>query len=199
MEGNRPQNADEVKPPRKSRFLHGCLIGAGLVVLMVTAAVLWLVWVAGAFDKGIELMNQARYEEAEKEFLAYQSRIFWEDATCWHNIGICRARRGKMQDAKEAFRKALAIDPKQLESRRAMVACYTLEGQWKDALREVEILLEQTPDDSDARSVKQLLEMGKLIDPKGDFIKNFARQTLGVDTEQLEKEESDDEDELEEE
>jgi Flp pilus assembly protein TadD len=88
-------------------------------------------------DYGLALFRLGRYRDAEPEYLA-AIKLAPPDklAAGWHNYGILLSRTGRSDDALDAFRRAVALDPKQPELRFDLARCLANRGDRDGAVSE---------------------------------------------------------------
>src|SRR4030095_6005005 len=67
----------------------------------------------------------------------------------WSNVGLCLMETGKFKDAREAFRRAIALDPKP-DYMPNVAAAYSMDGNYVEATRWCKRALEKAPEHSAA-------------------------------------------------
>jgi tetratricopeptide (TPR) repeat protein len=74
------------------------------------------------------------------------------------------------EDAIRDYRRALARDPEDFDSRHALASCYRSLGRWEDALAEFELLLEADPQDPFIRRslAEARFRLGRFVDAARD-------------------------------
>ena len=100
-----------------------------------------------ANNLGIAWMDQLKFEEASKEFLKL-TQIDPEFVPGWVNLGLAYLYLKDSSDkARNAFEKALELDPNQIQSHYAMGLLYRLENQPDKAIQAFTKVHEQDPED----------------------------------------------------
>jgi len=82
------------------------------------------------------LMNAGRFEEAGKA-LAVHLSDHADDAVAWNNRGVCLAKRGLWKDAVEAFRKAVALDPRDAGAHNNLAVALAATDRSDEALKRI--------------------------------------------------------------
>ena len=83
------------------------------------------------------LMRAGRFEEAEKSLSDHLSD-HPEDSAAWNNRGVCLARRDLWKDAVDAFRKAVAFDPRDAGAQNNLAVALAATGKGVEALRRIQ-------------------------------------------------------------
>lgn len=101
--------------------------------------------------------------EEEERLYRQASGLCEQMAEAHHNLGVVLERRGKLDEAAEAFKKALTVreDP---SSRLALASTYVGLEQFEDAEREYQRVLDDTP-----RNIAALQGMAVTREKKGDL------------------------------
>ena len=92
-----------------------------------------------------------RWELAEKAFEEY-TRIIPDDPNPYDSYAELLLKRGKLDQAIESYRRALAIDSGFIASYLGLATCFMLKGDYGAAHRELDVLLERATDDSQRRA-----------------------------------------------
>lgn len=121
-----------------------------------------MVQAARGLQEGAELAAQDRFPEARARFLE-STRLDDENATAWANFGGAALEMGDMADAEAALRKALALEPENIEANYNFGAWLAAQNRDAAALDHLE------------RSLTLLL--------RGDAPPVFDRQVLLADLE----------------
>jgi Flp pilus assembly protein TadD len=102
-----------------------------------------------AYDAGNDAVKQRDIARAEA---LYREAVQRDPGYCdaMDNLGLLLRRQGKVDEAMEWYHKSLAIQPKNPVARTNLAMALRVRGRLDDSLRELEILLEQDPDDAEA-------------------------------------------------
>src|SRR5262249_4960602 len=73
-------------------------------------------------------------------------------ARLWVNLGACRHRAGMFEAAREAFERALSLDPDATDAQVNLAASLTAEARYAEALPLLERALARSADDAQARA-----------------------------------------------
>ena len=110
-----------------------------------------------------QLSRARRFDEAEKEFLAYLKRRP-DDVTAVVGLGRNAFQNGDMDGAAKYFEAALKIDPRQPEALKELAQNDLRSGRFAQACRRFEVLTQMEPYDHEIRySYAQTLKLA------GDF------------------------------
>lgn len=104
------------------------------------------------FDEGMRLLEAGpkRYEKARVEFVA-ATELDDKLYEAWHNIGFVDARLGRWETAKDAFERALALQPGSRKSVLGLGEALRALGRARDAQAIYAARLKADPDDVDLR------------------------------------------------
>ena len=116
------------------------------------------------FEEGLRLMHRGNALEGAAEQFTKAVRADQKLFEAWHDLGVIRARQGQWDEAADALRAALALQP---ASRRTLVALGEVLGRigaWGDAAQIYGERLAADPKDDDLRlrHIQALREAGKL-------------------------------------
>ena len=82
------------------------------------------------------LMRAGRFEEAEASLAAHLSD-HPKDAVAWNNRGVCFAKRNSWKEAVDAFRKAVAIDPRNAGSQNNLAVALAGADRIDEAMKRI--------------------------------------------------------------
>lgn len=102
-----------------------------------------------AVEEATELLHEERYVEALSEL----KRVLDADprnAYAYHFTGVALFECGEVEPARDAYRASLVLAPKHLGSRIGLCHCERKLGNFRDAIKEGMVALEQAPTDGDA-------------------------------------------------
>jgi tetratricopeptide (TPR) repeat protein len=118
-----------------------------------------------ATDRAIELINTT-VPDAKKKPFHYEL------------VGNVYGRAGRSQDAEAAFKKALQLDPTRIEAKASLASEYINQKRFDDALKQLDDLLKQTPNNAGAFTIR-----GMVLQTKGDSsgAKDSYEKALSVD------------------
>ena len=120
-----------------------------------------------AYQKGMQLLRQKRYDEALEQFRLVE-RETPQSPQGPSGQGIALAIMGKPEEAIQALKKALGIDPSYWVARRELGVVYWSQGLKDQAARELQPVVERHPDD----------EAGNVILGQYEFGQNHYPQAL---------------------
>ena len=118
--------------------------------------------------------------------LTYSRNIVWKDVvSMWkdvaekspgnprahYNLGLAYAERGRLDEAKKEFEKALELDPSHAKARNNLGLIYDQQGRSEDAIREFHLALKLNPDNADVHYNLGLIygRQGRLNDAIMEF------------------------------
>jgi tetratricopeptide (TPR) repeat protein len=88
--------------------------------------------IRGAFDQGVALSNEGKYDEAIAKF----NEVLVEApkcVECYNNIGTNYSRKKEFEKAEEAFKKALEIDPASADAYNGLASAYNGQKKFDEA------------------------------------------------------------------
>lgn len=98
------------------------------------------------YQKGMRLLHEKRYAEALEQFRLLEKETP-QSSQGLSGEGIALALMGKPEEAIEALKKALAIDPNDWVARRELGIVYWSQGLTQEAAQELEPVITLHPDD----------------------------------------------------
>ena len=101
-------------------------------------------------DKGLRLAQAGNLPEAEIE-LRIAVQVVPDDAGFLSNLGTILAMERKLEDSTGVFERALRVDPKDVTTRRYLAANLWQLHRYPEAKRNLEIILNQAPNDKESR------------------------------------------------
>jgi tetratricopeptide (TPR) repeat protein len=139
-------------------------------------------------ERGLQLLNSGRLDDAEQEFLA-ALRTLPSHAYTYLMLGMVYDKRGDVARAIEAYRSALAYRPRYVDARLRLGLAYQAAGRSDEALAEFDRALKDDPWASPARVFSaEILERRGRVDEAmrelervvpGDRIYDDAQVRLG--------------------
>ncbi|MBL8613262.1 MAG: tetratricopeptide repeat protein [Myxococcales bacterium] len=102
-----------------------------------------------AVEEATELLAEERYNEALAELKKALDRDP-KNAYAYYYTGVAMFEVGEMEPARDAYRAALTVAPRHLGARVALSHVLRKIGDYKAAIREGLVALEQAPTDGDA-------------------------------------------------
>jgi tetratricopeptide (TPR) repeat protein len=102
-----------------------------------------------AVEEAVELTMEERFKEA----LAFLRAVLEKDpknAYAYHWVGVAMYESGELEPARDAYRAAVTLAPKYAGARIALSHVLRQLGDYKEAIKEGMIALEQLPEDADA-------------------------------------------------
>jgi tetratricopeptide (TPR) repeat protein len=123
-----------------------------------------------AVEEAVELVNEERYKEA----LSLLRDVLQKDsknAYAYNWVGVAMYESGELEPARDAYRAALTIAPKYAGARVALSHVLRQLGDYREAIKDGMIALEQLPGDADA-----LYAVGMAYYARGD--KSAAKRYL---------------------
>jgi tetratricopeptide (TPR) repeat protein len=100
-------------------------------------------------EEAVELVNEERYKEA----LGFLREVLEKDpknAYAYHWVGVAMYESGELEPARDAYRAAVTLAPKYAGARIALSHVLRQLGDYKEAIKDGMIALEQQPGDADA-------------------------------------------------
>ena len=95
---------------------------------------------ARAWPAALKAMNAQNWEEAERR-LREVTRVAPRFALGWSSLGAACANQKKTEDARTAYRRAIALDPASLRTRMQLLRVEMAARLWEDAERTAEALV----------------------------------------------------------
>lgn len=132
-----------------------------------------------AFEKGARALRQHKWDQAEAH-LERAVRIYPRYAVAWSGLGNARAALDRPEDARKAFREALAIDPKFIDPYFGLAELAMHQQRWQEMAELTGALVKLDPYDFPgawAYDAMAHLRLGHL-----DAAEKSARQGLRIDT-----------------
>lgn len=91
-----------------------------------------------------------------------------QDASLWHHLGMCHARRKEWQAALDALQKAVELDPENRRFLNDLGLCLARAGRYQDALH----VLKKTGGDAQAHySLARMLEHLGMMEPSKEHLR----------------------------
>jgi tetratricopeptide (TPR) repeat protein len=106
------------------------------------------------------LVSLRKFGEAEREAVKAAELEPWREQ-CWTQIGIALLYQKNTKKAKDAFRRALEIDPKAVPPLHNLGVCFESEGKFADAETAYKGVLQLQPDHADAKAGLERLAKSK--------------------------------------
>jgi Tfp pilus assembly protein PilF len=124
--------------------------------------------IRGAFDEGVKLGNEAKYDEAIAKFNEVIAQLP-KCAECYANIGEFHSRKKEYEQAEAAYKKALEINPSFAPAYSGLATLYNQQKKFTEA-REMAALAEKhTTAGGGSLSPESLLNQGVIAWNSNNF------------------------------
>lgn len=116
-------------------------------------------------ERGLAFASNGNFGDAAAE-LRLAVALAPRNAQYLYTLGAVLAQQGKLQEARNHFQQALKLDPTNLVIRRNLAAVEWQMGDLADADRNLELILQQRPNDADASFL-----LGMVLENRGTYAK----------------------------
>jgi len=131
-----------------------------------------------SYDKALELIAKEKWDAAESE-LTRAVKVYPKYAIAWQQLGVVRQKRTALPGAIEAWKEALAQDPKYVKPYESLAALADGQQDWTAAELYSREWLQLDPDDFAAAYLINAIANARLN--RGDTAESAARNGLRID------------------
>jgi tetratricopeptide (TPR) repeat protein len=132
-----------------------------------------------AFDKGVEAAKKSKFDEALDNFLK-ATELYPRYASAWLELGRVYQQRSQVLEARNAYAKSIAADPKFINPYERLYVLSINEERWEDAAATTDRIMRLNPYDFPMAvyyNAVANLELGKL-----DVAEKSAREAAALGT-----------------
>ncbi|HMJ63386.1 MAG TPA: tetratricopeptide repeat protein, partial [Bryobacteraceae bacterium] len=97
-----------------------------------------------AYEKGMQLAEKGKFEEAEKHFLE-ATDTYPKFAAAWYALGQVEQRQNKAGEARKSYEAAIAADKKFVSPYDQLALLSAQSGSWEDAVKYSQTAIELNP------------------------------------------------------
>jgi len=97
-----------------------------------------------AFDKGVDLNHEGKYDQAQKELLK-AVQIYPKFAEAWFELGSAYERGSKIPEAKDAYGRSVAVDPNFTQPYERLYLLASREQKWQEVAANTQQVLRLSP------------------------------------------------------
>jgi Tfp pilus assembly protein PilF len=97
-----------------------------------------------AYEKGMQLAEKGKFEDAEKHFLE-ATDTYPKFAAAWYALGQVEQRENKASEARKSYESAIAADKKYVSPYDQLALLSAQSGSWEDAAKYSQTAIELNP------------------------------------------------------
>lgn len=131
------------------------------------------------FEKGLQLEQKGRLEEAEKHLIE-ATETYPKYAVAWNELGQVQRSEGKTENARKSYQAAISADGKYVSPYDAMALICAKEGKWEDAASFSKQVIQLNPVEFPSSYYYNALANYNL--KKTNEAEKSAREVLALDT-----------------
>jgi tetratricopeptide (TPR) repeat protein len=131
------------------------------------------------YQKGLQLAQRGRSEEAEKHFIE-ATNAYAKYATAWYELGRVQEIEGKTENARKSYQAAISADGKYVSPYDHLALLSVREGKWEDAASFSKQVIQLNPVEFPSSYFYNALANYNL--KRADEAEKSAKEVLKLDT-----------------